>query len=415
MRVILEKNGKKISLITVFIAMGLIGLWMVIAPANPAGTINTILIRSTGGLAPVISTETRLAEILTAAKIQLNPGDRYYVDGHEYKPDQTLPAAKKRTVQIVPASKLTLLQNGKERVVFSSAPTLGQALWEAGIRLASTDRVSPSVDTYLAGDMQVTIEASRGVMVQDGDKQVQIRTTAGSVGEALAENGFPLTALDRTDPAPDQPLPVGKPIQILRNAEEIVLTGKTVEFENENVVKEEMGQGASEIVQAGENGFELSRERVFLTNGKETSRNAEGSSVIKDPVKQITNVGSKAVVRSVDIGAESLDYYRFEEVYVTSYSPCRQGYPDCRKSTASGTPLAKGVIAVTPKWYKIFGGTQIYIPGYGVGTVADTGGGIPGKYWIDLGYGEEDFVNWHQTVTVYFLNPAPANVPEVLP
>ena len=48
-------------------------------------------------------------------------------------------------------------------------------------------------------------------------------------------------------------------------------------------------------------------------------------------------------------------------------------------------------------------------------TVADTGGGIPGKYWIDLGYGEEDFVNWHETVTVYFLNPAPANVPEVLP
>jgi hypothetical protein len=47
--------------------------------------------------------------------------------------------------------------------------------------------------------------------------------------------------------------------------------------------------------------------------------------------------------------------------------------------------------------------------------VADTGGGIPGKYWIDLGYSEEDFVNWHQTVTVYFLNPAPPNVPEVLP
>jgi len=77
--------------------------------------------------------------------------------------------------------------------------------------------------------------------------------------------------------------------------------------------------------------------------------------------------------------------------------------------------LAKGVIAVSPAWYKIFAGTQIYVPGYGVGTVADTGGGIPGKYWIDLGYGEEDFVNWHQTVTIYFLNPAPANVPDVLP
>jgi uncharacterized protein YabE (DUF348 family) len=415
MRNFFAKYRKRVLLVSIFLVIGLIGLWMALAPTNPVGTANTILIRSTGGLAPVFTTETRLADILTSAKIQLNPGDRYYVNGQEYKPDQALPAAKKRTIQIVPASKLTLTQNGKQKVVFSSAPTLGQALWENGIRLIATDHVSPSVDTYLAGDLQVKIEAARGVMVQDGEKQVQIRTTAGSVGEALAENGFALTALDNTDPAPDQPLPVGKPIQILRNSEEMVLTGKTIEFSNENVVKEDMDQGASEIAQAGENGFELSRQRVLYTNGKETARTDEGSSVIKDPVKQITNVGSKAVVRSVDTGAESLDYYRMEEVYATSYSPCRQGYADCRKSTSSGTPLAKGVIAVTPKWYKIFAGSQIYIPGYGVGTVADTGGGIPGKYWIDLGYSEEDFVNWHQTVTIYFLNPAPANVPEVLP
>ena len=415
MRELFNKYRRNILLVGALLGIGLLGLWMVLAPTSSTGTVNTILIRSTGGLAPVISTETRLAEILIAAKIQLNPGDRYYIDGIEYKPDQSLPAAKKRTIQIIPASRLTLLQAGKQKVIFSAAPTLGQALWENGIRLATTDRVSPSVDTYLAGDMQVNIEAARSVMVQDGEKQVQIRTAAVTVGDALAENGLALTALDSADPAPDQPLPVGKPITILRNSEEMVLTGKIIEFENENVVKEEMDQGASEIVQAGENGFELTRQRVMYTNGKETSRTDEGSSVVKNPVKQITNVGSKAVVRSVDIGSQSLDYYRMEEVYVTSYSPCRQGYPDCRKSTASGTPLAKGVIAVTPKWYKIFGGTQIYIPGYGVGTVADTGGGIPGKYWIDLGYSEEDFVNWHQTVTVYFLNPAPPNVPEVLP
>ena len=366
-------------------------------------------------MAPVYTNDLRPANILEKAGIHLFPGDRIYVDGQAYQPAQILPAAEKRTIQIIPASRLTLTQNGKQRVIFSAAPTLGQALWEAGIRLSTTDRVSPPVDTFLAGDFQISIEAARTVEVQDGEKVIQIHTAAGSVGEALAENGLALTALDSTDPAPDQPLPVGKPISILRNSEEMVLTGKPVEFTNENVVKEEMDQGASEIVQPGEIGMELARERVLYTNGKETARRPEGSSVIKEAVKQITNVGSKAVVRNVDIGSQSLDYYRIEEVYVTSYSPCRQGYADCRKSTASGTPLAKGVIAVTPKWYKIFAGTQIYIPGYGVGTVADTGGGIPGKYWIDLGYSEEDFVNWHQTVTVYFLNPAPANVPEVLP
>jgi 3D (Asp-Asp-Asp) domain-containing protein len=87
----------------------------------------------------------------------------------------------------------------------------------------------------------------------------------------------------------------------------------------------------------------------------------------------------------------------------------------CSKSTASGIPLTKGVIAVTLPWYRQFAGQQIYVPGYGVGTIADTGGGIPGTDWIDLGYDEENFTNWHSNVTIYFLTPVPADVPWQLP
>jgi resuscitation-promoting factor RpfB len=411
----LQKYGKNISLGSIFLGIGLIGIGLLSSNPTAGQTANTILVRSTGGLPPIFSADLRPGNILQKANIRLYPGDQILVDGQSYKPDQPLIAIKKRTIQIIPAARLTLNQNGKQKVIFSSAPTLGQALWDNGYRLTTVDRVSPSLDSLVAGDLQVDIQAARTVTVQDGKSKIVIHTAAEKVGDALAETGYALTALDSTDPAPDQPVPVGKAIQILHNTEEMVLTGKPIEFENEQVVIEEMDQGASEIVQQGENGLEVSRERVVYTNGKEVARHPEGTTILREPVKQITNVGSKAVVRSVDIGAESLDYYRMEEVYATSYSPCRQGYDHCSTGTASGTPLAKGVIAVTPQWYKIFGGTQVYIPGYGVGTIADTGGGIPGKYWIDLGFGEDDFVNWHQTVTIYFLNPAPANVPEVLP
>jgi 3D (Asp-Asp-Asp) domain-containing protein len=49
------------------------------------------------------------------------------------------------------------------------------------------------------------------------------------------------------------------------------------------------------------------------------------------------------------------------------------------------------------------GNAQVYIPGYGFATVADIGGGIPGKRWIDLGYGEEDYQPWSKEVMVYIL------------
>jgi hypothetical protein len=45
--------------------------------------------------------------------------------------------------------------------------------------------------------------------------------------------------------------------------------------------------------------------------------------------------------------------------------------------------------------------------GYGPAEAADVGGGVRGR-WIDLGYEDHNFVNWHQYVTVYFLTPVPA-------
>jgi 3D (Asp-Asp-Asp) domain-containing protein len=48
----------------------------------------------------------------------------------------------------------------------------------------------------------------------------------------------------------------------------------------------------------------------------------------------------------------------------------------------------------------------MYVVGYGRAEAADVGGGVRGR-WIDLGYEDHNFVNWHEYVTVYFLTPVP--------
>ena len=65
------------------------------------------------------------------------------------------------------------------------------------------------------------------------------------------------------------------------------------------------------------------------------------------PVTQITGTGTKAVVKTMDTPDGQIEYYRTATVYATSYSPCRQGMGKCSKSTSSGIPLTKGVVAVT--------------------------------------------------------------------
>ncbi len=59
---------------------------------------------------------------------------------------------------------------------------------------------------------------------------------------------------------------------------------------------------------------------------------------------------------------------------------------------ADGTMAKKGTIAADTKYYPF--GTQIYIPGYGYGTVHDRGGAIKGNK-IDLFFNShQEALNW---------------------
>ena len=96
-------------------------------------------------------------------------------------------------------------------------------------------------------------------------------------------------------------------------------------------------------------------------------------------------------------------------------SPCRSGADRCYYGTSSGLPVQQGVVGVTRAWYNLMVGQRIYVPNYGIATIADVGGGVPGQYWIDVGYTDDAYVAWHSNVTIYFLTPVPANIPWILP
>ncbi len=60
-------------------------------------------------------------------------------------------------------------------------------------------------------------------------------------------------------------------------------------------------------------------------------------------------------------------------------------------TTATGTTVRKGAVAVDPNVIPL--GTRMYIPGYGYGVAEDTGGAVIGNI-IDLGYGPNDVMDW---------------------
>ena len=93
---------------------------------------------------------------------------------------------------------------------------------------------------------------------------------------------------------------------------------------------------------------------------------------------------------------------------VTAYCPCKKccgwhrnwrgkavtrgGYPKKVGVTASGAKAKPGTIAADTARYPF--GTQMYIPGYGYGTVQDRGGAIKGDH-IDVFFkSHKDALQW---------------------
>ena len=369
-----------------------------------------------GGLPLTFESPERIpANLLAALNLKLFPEDEVWVNGLPVDPSRSLPRADRLYLQFRPATTLEIQQDGNRQVISAVGDTLGQALWHAGLSLKAGDRLSLPLDTPMKAPMAVELRRARQVTVRWQDQEVTLRTAAVTVGEALAELGLSLQGLDTSQPPEDAPLPVDGQIRVVRVREEVILQQTNVPYGKQLVADPTLELDQRRVITPGRFGVKVSRQRVRYEDGREVSRQTEAEWVAAEPQDEVLGYGTQAVVKTLTTPEGTFEYYRAVPVYATSYSPCQQGMGRCSRSTSSGMLLQKGVVAVTLPWYRLFRGARVYIPGYGVGVIGDVGGGIPGVYWMDLGYSDEDYVSWAQTVTVYFLTPVPANVPPILP
>ena len=348
------------------------------------------------------------------AELGLSPADRLLVDGVPYTPEQAIPP-EALTIQIRRAVTLTLSTPDGEHTFESAAYTVGEALSDLGLALYKSDFLWPPAGTPLTPGLGITYRPARTLTVSAGEAEVQIRTSAETVGQALAGAGIPLLGLDSSHPSETAPLPKDGQIDIVRVRESILLVHKPIPFDSEFTASDDLELDQQGLIQPGEVGLSMSRVRLRYQDGVEVSRQAEAETVVRPPQNRIVGYGTKVVVRSARVGGQTIEYWRAVRMYATSYSPCRSGTDRCYNYTASGKLVEKGVVAMVRANYNAMRGQALYIPDYGYATIEDIGGGLPdGSLWIDLGFSDSDFEVWTGWVTVYFLTPVPANVLYIL-
>ena len=354
------------------------------------------------------------ANLLAAAGISLYPGDRLELNGQTVDPAQPLPD-QPLVLHFFQAVPVTLTTGSQVLSFYSAASTLAQAIWETGIHLRSADSLSLSGDTPLSQPIQATLVSGRLISVQLDGSLLHTVTSAETVGAALAEASIALQGSDYSLPAEDQPLPADGAIRVVRVREETLLEQNPIAFKSTYQPDPATEIDQRSVVTPGEYGVEVARVQVRYEDGMEASRTSGATWIAKQPVDQVLGYGTQVVPHTLDTPEGQIEYWRAVTAYATSYSPCQSGTTRCYSGTASGLPVQKGVVAVSSAWYGWMVGQRVYIPGYGMAVIADKGGGIPGRNWVDLGYTDADYVPWSSTVTMYFLTPIPENIPWLLP
>jgi uncharacterized protein YabE (DUF348 family) len=400
----------------------LAGLTLLILAARPVETVSVDPIPTQqpkpvvlwlGDESTAITTlEPLPGNILARQGLRLYPGDRLIVDGAEAAPDAALSPDQPHQVQLLQAKPITLEDDGVERTVYSSAATLGEALWEAGIRLAPNDRLDPPAQTALDGLTSASLRRARRITLTAQDRKVDLYSAAETVGEALAEAGQSPQGLDYTIPAEAARIPTDGKIRLVHVDETVVTGMETIPNDVEYQLDPDTELDTERVIDPGQVGMIMNRQRLRYEDGHETARIEEGEWTASEPQTRLIGQGMKVVVRTIE--GTDIEYWRKLTVYATSYSPCRVGGGRCSYHTAVGLPVQRGVAAVTLNWFRAMRGQQIYVPGYGTAVFGDTGGGIPGRYWIDLAFTDEDYESWHQWVTIYFLTPVPEYIPYIL-
>jgi uncharacterized protein YabE (DUF348 family)/3D (Asp-Asp-Asp) domain-containing protein len=369
-----------------------------------------------------LNTSERIpVNLLGEARMTLAPKDLLLVNGYPFPPEQSLPP-QTHLIQIYRAANVTLLTPGGEQELVTTASIVGEALREAGIQLYAADYIDPPADTSISAGMTITYRPAQVLTVSTSAGSHLIRSSAGTVGAALAGAGSPLVGLDYSLPSQSDALPADGQVRVVRVSESVQLIQKSIPFETETVSSPEVELGQEEISQPGQEGLAIARTRIRYEDGQEVSRVTEEESVVRPSQKRIVRTGTKIVVNTADVGGQTLDYWLAYEMYATIYSPCNSGTGGCSYSTASGLRAGRGVVAVDPSLYSYLQGAKVYIPGYGYAVIGDVGGGyiienqlgVSRYRWIDLGFDDNNIVDMSGWLTVYFLAPAPTSIPPVM-
>ena len=197
------------------------------------------------------------------------------------------------TVVLNRARPLVLTVDGVRREVHTTALSVDAALEQLGYRADDLVLSASRSERLPLDGMNLAIQTPKAVtLVADGQQRV-VSTTAATAGDLLAEQGIALSPTDTTSLKATQPLLDAMVLRIWRVQVGDVTEVLPIDYKTVETPDAEALEGTRTVTQKGAEGEQTVTYRVTVTDGVETSRVQTGTAVTTAAVDQQVRVGTK--------------------------------------------------------------------------------------------------------------------------
>ena len=292
--------------------------------------------------------------------------------------------------QCVFATTWTILDGGR---VYSSTGFLREP--EAILRAAGVEL--SSVAAYTREAETITVHRNPRVTVVYHGQPIEAEIQGETTGELLEKLGLPLDVNDRLSVPEETVLEGGMAFRVDRVLQREERRTQVEPYQVITYYASYLPEGERVVLTKGRDGELLLSEFVCYVNSVETQRELLEQTRTLAPRAEIQALGTGGVTgpgitQEPIIGdgvillptGEKLDYTRVDYVRATAYT---HSDPGCTSTTATGTKVHHGTVAVDPRYIPY--GTRMFIMAsdgsyiYGLCEAEDCGGDIKGDR-VDL-------------------------------
>ena len=187
---------------------------------------------------------------------------------------------------------LHLTVDGKERDVWTTAPTVSDAL--AALGYPSADFVSVSRSKRLPlSPTSIDLRSPKRVTVIHDGKRTHVTTTALTVGQLLGSLEMRVGEHDRVHPSRSEQIDAGMTVRLQHVVFKTVTRREAVAFRVIKRYTSQMYVGQTRIIRPGRSGSTEVTYRVVYVDGKFTGRTVIDRNVLRAPTARVERVGTK--------------------------------------------------------------------------------------------------------------------------